>query len=115
MIKPEVSYEDFKQLDLRLAKVLTAEAVEKTDRLVKMTLEIGEPEPATVVAGIREFYDPEALVGKQLAYLANLAPRKIRGIESKGMVLAAAVFEENDSALSVLGVDTFLPDGAEIG
>lgn len=115
MIKPEIAYEDFQKLDLRIAEILTAEAVEKTDRLVKMTLDIGEESPATVVAGIREFYGPEHLVGKQVAYLANLAPRKIRGIESRGMVLAAAVFEENDSSLSVLQADTKLPNGAEIG
>ena len=118
-IKPEITYQDFQKLDLRMARVLTAEPVEKTDRLLKLTLEIGEAEPATVVAGIREFYTPEQLVGSTVTYLANLAPRKLRGIESRGMVLAAAVMVEDGGIDSLALIKTCksrgMPPGASVG
>jgi len=121
-MKPEISYEEFQKLDIRVAKVLTAEPVPKTDRLLHLTLDIGEEEPRNVVAGIREFYEPERLIGKYVTYLANLAPRKLRGIESRGMILAAVNVDDDNkvTALSVLEPTALaylavIKPGAEIG
>jgi len=120
---PDIEYSDFQKLDIRVAEVLTAEAVEKTDRLVKLTLDIGEENPATVVAGIREHYTPEQLVGRKVVYIVNLKPRKLRGIMSQGMVLAAfvaATSEPNtgtlaeEELLSLLTLDRDLPAGAKV-
>ena len=86
--KAEIQYDDFAKLDLRVAKVLTCEKVEKADKLLKLTLDIGS-EIKTVVSGIALHFVPEEVVGKQVLYLANLAPRKMRGIESQGMILMA--------------------------
>lgn len=120
-MKPEITYDDFQKLDIRVAKVLTAEPVPKTDRLLHLTLDIGEEEPRNVVAGIREFYEPERLIGKYVTYLANLAPRKLRGIESRGMILAAVNVDDNNkvTALSVLeataAYQAVIKPGAEVG
>lgn len=86
--KPEVTYEDFAKLDLRVATVKACEKVEKADKLLKLTLTVGEEE-STVVSGIALHFQPEEVVGKQVLLLANLAPRKMRGIESQGMILMA--------------------------
>ena len=86
--KGEIQYDDFAKLDLRVAKVLTCEKVEKADKLLKLTLEVGA-EIKTVVSGIALHFTPEEVIGKTVLYLANLAPRKMRGIESQGMILMA--------------------------
>lgn len=88
-LKSEISYDDFIKLDLRTATILSAEKVEKADKLLKLELDLGF-EKRTVVSGIAEHYDPNAIIGKKVTLLANLAPRKIKGIESKGMILMAA-------------------------
>jgi len=119
MNKPEITYDDFQKLDLRVAKVISAEAVEKTDRLMKLELDIGEEESRTVVAGIREFYEPEKMVGTSVVYLANLAPRKLRGIESRGMILAAAILDDekkiSDLSLIKICKSKTVPPGSEVG
>ena len=83
----EISIEDFLKLDLRTAKVLEVERVEGTDKLLKIKLKVGEEE-RTIVSGIAEYYKPEDLVGKTIIIVYNLKPRKIRGVESQGMLLA---------------------------
>ncbi|MEP7265701.1 MAG: methionine--tRNA ligase [Bacteroidota bacterium] len=88
-IKAETSYDDFVKMDLRVATILTAEKVEKADKLLKLTLDTGIDQ-RTVVSGIAQYYKPEDIIGKQVTLLANLAPRKIKGIESKGMILMAS-------------------------
>jgi methionyl-tRNA synthetase len=93
--KAEIQYEDFAKLDLRVAKVLTCEKVEKADKLLKLTLEVGT-EIKTVVSGIALHFAPEEVIGKSVLYLSNLAPRKMRGIESQGMILMA---ENSDGKL----------------
>lgn len=93
--KPEISYDDFVKLDMRVATVKTCAPVEGADRLLKLDLDVGG-EPRTVVSGIRAFYEPESLVGRQVIYLANLKPRKLRGVMSQGMVLAV---NEGDAAV----------------
>ncbi len=85
----EVAIDDFVKIDLRAAKVLSAERVPKADKLLKLTLDIGTAEPRTVVSGIAPAYTPETIVGRTVIYFANLAPRKIRGVVSQGMILAA--------------------------
>ncbi len=86
--KPEIQYDDFAKLDLRIATVEAAEKVEKADKLLKLTLKVGN-EQRTVVSGIALHYTPDEVVGRQVVLLANLAPRKMRGIESQGMILMA--------------------------
>jgi methionyl-tRNA synthetase len=86
--KPEISIDDFMKMDLRVATILKAEKVEKADKLLKLELDMGN-ELRTVVSGIALHFKPEELIGKQVTVVANLAPRKMRGIESKGMILMA--------------------------
>ncbi|HHJ11401.1 MAG TPA: methionine--tRNA ligase [Bacteroidetes bacterium] len=86
--KNQIDYDDFSRLDIRLATILAAEKVPKTKKLLKLTLDTGLDQ-RTVVSGIAEFFNPEEIVGKQIAVLVNLAPRKIKGIESQGMILMA--------------------------
>jgi len=90
-IKETITFDEFTKLDIRTAKVLTAEKVEKADKLLQLTVDLGI-EKRTVVSGIAQHYKPEDLIGVEVLVLANLAPRKIRGVESKGMILMA----END-------------------
>lgn len=87
-IKPETSFDDFSKMDIRIATILEAERVPKTDKLLKLLLDTGI-DKRTVVSGIAEYYEPEKIIGQQVVLLANLAPRKIKGIESKGMILMA--------------------------
>lgn len=88
--KPEISFEDFARIDLRVAKIVHAEPHPNADRLLKLQLDDGSGTPRQICAGIREYYQPEDLVGKSIVIVANLAPRKIRGEESRGMMLAAS-------------------------
>lgn len=87
-LKTDITYDDFDKLDLRVGKVLEAEKVPKADKLLKLTVDLGF-EKRTILSGIAEYYQPEELVGKLVTVVANLAPRKIRGIESQGMLLMA--------------------------
>ena len=87
-IKSEIMYDDFAKLDVRVGTITAAEKVKKADRLLNITLDIGN-ETRTVVSGIAEHFKPEDIIGQQVAYLANLAPRKLKGIESSGMILMA--------------------------
>lgn len=85
---PLVEYEDFTKLDLRVGTVLLAEPHPKADKLLRMEIELGEEAPRQIVGGLREFFSPEELVGRQVVVVSNLKPRKLRGLESRGMVLA---------------------------
>lgn len=87
-VKSDITYDDFDKIDLRVGKVLEAERVPKADKLLKLTVDLGF-EKRTILSGIAEYYQPEELVGKLVTVVANLAPRKIRGIESQGMLLMA--------------------------
>lgn len=90
--KPTIQYDDFAKLDLRVATIVEAEAHPNADRLLKLQIDLGE-EKRQICAGVKAFYDPADLVGKQIIVVANLAPRKIRGEESNGMLLAASAME----------------------
>jgi methionyl-tRNA synthetase len=87
-LKTDITYEDFDKLDLRVGKILEAEKVPKADKLLKLTVDLGF-EKRVILSGIAEYYTPEELIGKNVTVVANLAPRKIRGIESQGMLLMA--------------------------
>ncbi|HZL20683.1 MAG TPA: methionine--tRNA ligase [Polyangia bacterium] len=106
----DITFDDFAKIDLRAAKVLAAEIVPKADKLIKLTLDVGESAPRTVVSGIAPTYTPEALVGRTVIYLANLAPRKIRGVISQGMILAAG----DADVLGLSALDRDVPPGTKV-
>jgi len=85
----EITIDEFARVQLKTATVLAAEAVPKADKLLKLTVDAGEAEPRTVVAGVARHYAPEELVGRQVVIVANLKPAKLMGVTSQGMVLAA--------------------------
>lgn len=109
--KEECTFEDFEKMDIRTATVLEAERVPKTEKLLKLTIDTGI-DTRVIVSGIAEYYTPEQMIGKQICILANLAPRKIRGIESKGMILMA---KEPDGAMRVVSPEERLANGANVG
>jgi methionyl-tRNA synthetase len=86
--KPTIVYDDFDKIDLRVGTILSAEKVEKADKLLKLSIDLGT-ETRTIVSGIALHFEPSAIVGRQVVVVANLAPRKMRGIESNGMILMA--------------------------
>jgi len=89
--KPIISYDDFAKLDITIGTITSVEVVENADKLLKLTVEVGEDEPRQIVSGIREYFsDPQELVGKQCPFLTNLESRTIRGLESQGMILAVS-------------------------
>lgn len=87
--KPNITFDDFAKLDLRVGTIRSAEKVEKADKLLKLSIDIGEASPRTVISGIAQHFTPEQVVGQQVVLVANLEPRKMRGVESQGMVLMA--------------------------
>ena len=109
--KPECTFDEFEKMDIRTATVLEAERVPKTDKLLKLTIDTGI-DTRVIVSGIAEYYTPEQMVGRQICILANLAPRKIRGIESKGMILMA---RQGDGKMRFITPEETLADGASIG
>lgn len=108
--KEECTYDDFQKMDIRTATVLEAERVPKTDKLLKLTIDTGL-DIRTIVSGIAEYYSPEEMIGKQITILANLAPRKIRGIESQGMILMA---KETDGNMRIIAPEERLQNGAQV-
>ena len=109
--KPEVEFEDFEKMDIRTATVLEAVKVPKSDKLLKLTIDTGI-DKRVIVSGIAKFYSPEDMVGKQICILANLKPRKIFGIESKGMILMA---RQGDGKMRFITPAEALNNGADIG
>ena len=109
--KEEVTFDDFGRMDIRTATVLAAERVPKTDKLLKLSIDTGIDQ-RTIVSGIAEYYSPEEMVGKQICILANLAPRVIRGIESRGMILMA---KQGDGKMRIVTPEETLTNGATIG
>jgi methionyl-tRNA synthetase len=86
----EIQYDDFAKLDIRIGLIKAAERIPETDKLIKCTVDLGELGERTIVSGIAQWKTPEELVGKRLPYIVNLAPRLLKGVESKGMLLAAS-------------------------
>jgi methionine--tRNA ligase beta chain len=111
-MKPEITYEDFEKLDIRVAEILEAEEIEGADKLYKLTLNDGTEEPRTICAGIKQFYSKDDLKGKKIAVLTNLQPRKLRGVESQGMLLAASGADHK--IVSLLSPDQDMEPGSSI-
>ena len=109
-IKPEIQYDDFARLDFRIGTITSAEKVEKADKLLKLEIDLGF-EKRTIVSGIALHFRPETIVGKQVVVVANLAPRKMRGIESNGMILMA---EDADGALKFISPDAGADNGSSV-
>ena len=110
-VKETIPFEQFEGLDIRVGKVIECEKVKKSKKLLKFLIADGA-ENRTIVSGIAQYYDPEQLIGKQVCYVANLAPRTINGIESQGMILSAVNF---DDSLSVVTVDREVANGSQVG
>lgn len=108
--KPEIQYDDFAKLDIRVGTVIAAEMVPDTEKLIKCTIDFGDFGTRTIVSGIAEWKKPEELVGKQLPYIVNLAPRMLRGVESQGMLLAAA----DDAGVALLHPERTLQSGTKL-
>ncbi len=109
-IKPEIQFDDFAKIDLKVATILTAEKVEKADKLLKLEVDLGF-EKRTIVSGIALHFSPEEIVGKQVVVVANLAPRKMRGIESQGMILMA---EDKAGKLLFVNPDSIIDVGSGV-
>jgi len=108
--KPEVTFDDFTKMDIRVATILEAERVPKTKKLLKLKLDTGLDQ-RTVVSGIAEYYEPEKIIGQRVCLLANLAPRDIKGIQSQGMILMA---EDKDGKLAFVTPDKAISNGGMI-
>jgi methionyl-tRNA synthetase len=108
----QIGIEDFVKVELRVGEVLTAERIPKSDKLLRFTVDLGETEPRQILAGIAEHYEPEKLVGRKIVVVSNLKPRKLRGFESQGMVLAASVGEEGRPVLATFAED--VPNGTRL-
>lgn len=103
---------DFTKVELRVGEVLTAARIPKADKLLLLTVDVGEEKPRTILAGIAEHYEPEQMVGRKIAVVANLKPRKMRGHESQGMLLAASVGDGDKPVLATFSED--VPNGARL-
>ena len=108
--KKTITFDDFSLLDLRVGEVIAAEKVAKTKKLLQLKVDI-DNEQRTIVSGIAEAYSPEEVVGKKVTVLTNLAPRKIRGIESQGMLLMS---EDSGGKIVILSPDAGAENGATI-
>jgi methionyl-tRNA synthetase len=109
-IKPEITFDDFSKIDFRMGTVKSAEKIKKAKKLLKLVVDIGLEE-RQVVSGIAEFYKPEELVGKQIVFVANLKPVKLRGVESQGMILAV---ENESGGLDLISSENKKPNGAVV-
>ena len=110
----EITYDDFAKLDIRIGTVIAAELVPETDKLIKCTIDFGDP-PAggglrTIVSGIAQWKKPEELIGRQFPYIVNLAPRMLRGVESQGMLLAAS----DESGVALLNPERPVSAGTKL-
>lgn len=113
--KPQITYDDFVKLDLRIATVTHAEVHPNADRLLKVQVDDGSVSGRQICAGIKAWYDPQDLIGKQVVIVANLKPRKIRGEMSDGMILAASnKVSDTEEEVIVLGIDRPTKPGSSV-
>jgi len=110
-VLPDVTIDDFAACDMRTCKVIACEAVKKSDRLLKFTLDDGSGEPRQILSGIHKFYEPEDLIGKTVVAILNLPPRKMMGEMSNGMVISAVKEENGEEKLNLLILDDSIPAG----
>lgn len=111
-IKPEISFDDFEKLDIRVGHILNCEKVKKSKKLLKFTIDDGSGVERTICSGIAAYYEPEQLIGKDVLFVANFAPRKMMGIESQGMILSAVNFDGSLNVTSLLGK---VKPGSQVG
>ena len=111
-VKENVTIDDFARLDIRVGTVLECSRVPKADKLLRFLIDDGTPEKRTIVSGIAKYYEPEQLIGKQVCFIANFPPRKLKGVESQGMILSA---ENSDGSLTVVGPTGPVAPGASVG
>ena len=111
-IKPEVSFDDFEKLDIRVGHILNCEKVKKSKKLLKFTIDDGSGVERTICSGIAAYYEPKQLIGKDVLFVANFAPRKMMGIESQGMILSAVNFDGSLNVTSLLGK---VKPGSQVG
>ncbi|HEY4876320.1 MAG TPA: methionine--tRNA ligase subunit beta, partial [Puia sp.] len=109
-VKPEIQYDDFAKLDLKVGTILSAEKIEKADKLLKLEIDLGF-EKRIIVSGIALHFSPEEIIGKQVVVVANLAPRKMRGVESNGMILMA---ENSEGKLYFINPDEVINNGSSV-
>ena len=110
-IKPVIAFDDFEKIDVRVGLIKACEKVKKADKLLKFTIDDGSGQDRTIVSGIAKYYKPEDLVGRRVCFVANLAPRKLKGIESQGMILSA---EDFDGSLSVITTSADVKPGSQV-
>ena len=108
--KPEIAFDDFEKVDMTVVKVLECENVKKSKKLLRFTLDDGSGTPRQILSGIAQYYKPEELLGRTLVACTNLAPRKMMGLDSCGMLLSA----EKDEKLTLLILDDAIPAGAKL-
>ena len=111
-VKPEVSFDDFEKLDIRVGHIVNCEKVKKSKKLLKFAIDDGSGVERTILSGIAAYYEPEQLIGKDVLFVANFAPRKMMGIESQGMILSAVNFDGNLTVTSLLGK---VKPGSQVG
>ena len=111
-VKKEIPFDDFEKLDIRVGHIVSCEKVKKSKKLLKFIIDDGSGTERTILSGIAAFYEPEQLVGKDVLFIANFAPRKMMGIESQGMILSAVNF---DGSLSVTTTLDNVKPGSQVG
>ena len=109
-VKHEIQFDDFAKIDLKVGTIVSAEKVEKADKLLKLSVDLGF-ETRTIVSGIALHFKPEDIVGKQVTVVTNLAPRKMRGIESNGMILMA---EDKSGKLHFINPENLIDTGSNV-
>ena len=114
LFEDQVDFETFSKSDFRVVKVLACEAVKKSKKLLKFTLDDGTGTPRTILSGIHAWYEPEELVGKTCVAITNLPPRPMMGIESCGMLLSAIHKQGEEEKLNLLMLDPHIPAGAKL-
>ena len=109
-----VDFDTFSKSDFRAVKVKACEAVKKSDKLLRFTLDDGTGTDRQILSGVHKFYEPEELVGKTLAAIVNLPPRKMMGLESNGMLLSAVHTEKGEEKLNLIMLDDQIPAGSKL-
>lgn len=109
-LKPEIVFDDFAKIDLKVGTIISAEKVEKADKLLKLEIDLGF-EKRIILSGIAQHFSPEEITGKQVVVVANLAPRKMRGIESNGMILMA---DDNEGKLHFVKPENVIENGSGV-
>ncbi len=106
-----IEHDDFSKVEMRIGEILSVEIVQGADKLLKLSVDLGEERPRQIISGIREYFeDPQTLVGRQCPFVTNLAPRVIRGLESEGMILAGS----HETILALLHPHQHVPNGTKL-